>query len=96
MRPVGVTIRNLASRKLLADPQGSLEDGTKIIQWQDTGESDQMWTLEPGRHGGVRIRNLASRKVLANPQGSQDNGTVIIQWQDTGESDQEWVFDPPL
>ena len=96
MRPVGHTIRNLASGKLLANPQASQQNGTELIQWDATGGPDQEWRLEPGRQGGVRVRNLASRKLLANPQGSRDNGTAMIQWDDTGGTDQEWLFDPPL
>jgi hypothetical protein len=96
MQAVAYRIRNMASRKLLANPQGSRNNGTEIIQWDDTGDTDQVWSLEPGPNGGLRLRNLASRKLLANPQGSQSNGTTMIQWEDTGETDQEWSFDPPL
>jgi len=77
-------IRNMASRKLLANPQGSRDNGTKMIQWDDTGGADQAWTLEPAPGGGAKIRNMASGKVLANPQASRDNGTEMIQWDDTG------------
>ena len=96
MRAVAYTIRNLASRKLLANPEGSRNNGTKMIQWDETGGADQAWSLEPGPHGGLRIRNMASRKLLANPEGSRNNGTVIIQWDDTGGPEQEWLFDPPV
>ncbi len=96
MRPFPHRIRNMASGKLLANPQGSRTNGTEMIQWDDTGEVDQAWTVEPVPGGGARLRNAASGKVLANPQGSRDNRTVMIQWDDTGETDQEWLFDPPL
>ena len=96
MRPFPHTIRNLASGKALANPQGSRTNGTEMIQWDDTGGPDQAWSLEPGPNGGLRIRNLASRKVLAVPEGSRANGTVVVQWDDTGGREQEWLFDPPL
>ena len=81
----------MASRKLLANPQGSRSNGTKIIQWDDTGGPEQAWSLEPAPGGGTKFRNMASGKVLANPQGSRDNGTTMIQWDDTGGPEQEWV-----
>ena len=95
-RPSGpmYRIRNLASGKLLADPQGSRDDGTRIIQWDDTGGSDQAWHLDRGPHGQTRLWNVASGKLLANPQGSRDNGTEIIQWQEDGGPEQEWVLEP--
>jgi hypothetical protein len=92
----GAKLRNLASGKVLANPQGSHENGVEMIQWDDTGDTDQAWSLEPGPHGGLRLRNMASHKLLANPQGSRNNGTTMIQWEDTGETDQEWLFDPPI
>jgi Ricin-type beta-trefoil lectin domain-like len=83
-------IANLASRKLLANPQGSRDDGTRIIQWDPTGGMDQQWVIDRGPHGGVRIANAASAKLLADPEGSRNNGTEIIQWQPTGGPEQEW------
>lgn len=87
-------ILNLASRKLLADPQASREDGTRIIQWDNTGGAEQQWVIDRGPHGGTRIANLASGKLLANPQGSSNNGTEMIQWQPTGGPEQEWNLEP--
>ena len=95
--PRGQTrLRNVASGKLLANPQGSRDNGTEIIQWREDGGPEQEWVLEAGPRGGVRIRNVASSLLLANPQGSRDNGTTIIQWQDDGGAEQEWVFEPPV
>jgi Ricin-type beta-trefoil lectin domain-like len=87
-------IANLASGKLLADPQGSRDNGTKIVQWDDDGGAEQRWELESGRHGGVLLRNAASGKVLANPQGSQEDGTEMIQWDAYGGPEQEWTIEP--
>jgi hypothetical protein len=89
-------IRNVASGKLLANPEGSRTNGTEIIQWDETGGVEQAWSLERGSHGGIVIRNMASRKLLADPQGARENGTKVIQWDDTGGVEQEWMFDPPL
>jgi hypothetical protein len=47
MHIVPYRVRNMASRKLLTNPQGSPTSGTKIIQWDDTGEIDQEWTVDP-------------------------------------------------
>jgi hypothetical protein len=87
-------IANLASRKLLADPEGSRQDGTRIIQWEATGGADQQWVVDRGPRGGTRIANAASGKLLANPEGSSNNGAEIIQWQPTGGPEQEWSLEP--
>ena len=47
MGPVYYKIRNLASRKLLANPQGSRDNGTAMIQWEDTGGAEQEWLFDP-------------------------------------------------
>ena len=47
MRPFPHRIRNLASGKVLANPQGSPANGTEMIQWEDTGETDQEWLFDP-------------------------------------------------
>ncbi|MGI9149368.1 MAG: RICIN domain-containing protein, partial [Chloroflexota bacterium] len=91
---VGYKIRNLASRKLLANPEGSRDNGTKIIQWEDDGRPEQAWQIERGVHGGTLIGNMASGKLLANPEGSHDNGTQIIQWENNGGPEQEWTLEP--
>src|ERR671933_485200 len=48
-RPTGpmYRIRNAASGKLLANPQGSRDNGTTMIQWQDDGGAEQEWVFEP-------------------------------------------------
>ena len=37
----------MASRKLLANPGGSRNNGTVIIQWDDTGGPEQEWLFDP-------------------------------------------------
>ena len=67
MRAVAYKIRNMISGKLLANPEGSRNNGTEMIQWDDSGGIDQRWSVEPGPNGGPRIRNMVSGKLLANP-----------------------------
>ncbi len=47
MRSIHHRIRNLASGKLLANPQGSRANGTKMIQWDETGGAEHEWAFEP-------------------------------------------------
>ena len=47
MQVIPYRIRNLASGKLLANPQGSRNNGTAMIQWDDTGGAYQEWTFDP-------------------------------------------------
>ncbi len=89
----GYKIGNLASGKLLANPQGSRDNGTRIVQWDDDGGPEQRWELAPGPNGGVVLRNLASGKLLANPQASPNDGTEMIQWDADGGAEQEWSLE---
>ena len=43
----GVRIRNAASGKLLANPEGSRNNGTTMVQWQDDGGPEQEWGFDP-------------------------------------------------
>lgn len=92
MQPVRYRIFNMASRKALANPQGSRDNGTKIIQWDNDGGPEQEWEMDRGPHGGARFGNGASGKLLANPQGSSANGTEIVQWDMDGGLEQEWAL----
>ena len=47
MRAVAYRIRNMARGKVLANPQGSRNNGTVIIQWDDTGGREQEWLFDP-------------------------------------------------
>jgi len=37
----------MASRKVLANPQGSHDNGTVMIHWDDDGGPEQEWMFDP-------------------------------------------------
>ncbi len=44
--PGYATITNVSSGLVLGIDQGSLEDGAKVVQWQDNGTSDHEWNFD--------------------------------------------------
>ncbi|MGW0881730.1 RICIN domain-containing protein [Streptomyces sp. NPDC002671] len=90
------TLLNSNSDKCLAVPNSSTANGTGLIQWTCTGDSEQQWQLEPVEGGaGDRylVRNLNSGKCLAMSNSSTVNGTQAIQWTCNGGSEQIWIHD---
>lgn len=90
------TLTNKATGKCLAVPQASTDNGTKLIQWTCTGNSEQQWHLEKvagGNGDRYRVRNQNSNRCLAIPQAGLDNGTQAIQWTCSGSNDQIWIND---
>lgn len=74
----------------------SVENGACILQWPDSGDPDQRWTLADAGDGYVNIVNAGSAKGLDNPSGSTANGTVMQQWElvGTGNWNQQWSVTP--
>ncbi|MFC9910997.1 RICIN domain-containing protein [Streptomyces sp. NPDC059862] len=90
------TLLNGRSVKCLAVPHASKANGTGLIQWECSGDSEQQWALQPVEGGnGDRflVRNLNSDKCLAIPNGTTVNGTQAIQWECSGGPEQLWIYD---
>ncbi|MFI2430517.1 RICIN domain-containing protein [Streptomyces sp. NPDC018693] len=89
-------LKNQSTARCLAVPQASTDNGTKLIQWTCTGNSEQQWRLDKvagGNGDRYLVRNLNSNRCLAIPQASSDNGIQAIQWTCTGNSEQIWIRD---
>jgi hypothetical protein len=77
-----------ASSNLLLDP--SLYIGTNVIQSQDTGSLNQLWTFIPLGEGYDLIVNAQTGWVLEDPNYSCCNGTNLDTWVPNGGSNQQW------
>lgn len=85
-----------ASGKEVGVCGASVKDGACILQWTDSGDPDQRWTLADAGDGYLNIVNVGSAKALDNPNGSRLNGTVMQQWTlvGTGNWNQQWSVTP--
>ena len=89
---MNVRFKNPKSQKYMAVPESKKNPGVEIIQWQWTGNNDQLWSLENQTGGVYRIRNVNSKLSLAVNQNSTQRGTRVCQWTDTGEKGQLWTL----
>jgi hypothetical protein len=92
LEAMNVRFKNGNSQKYMAVPESKKNPGVEIIQWQRTGNYDQLWSLESQPGGAYRIRNVNSKLSLAVNQNSTQRGTRVCQWTDTGEKGQLWTL----
>ena len=84
-------IDNLESG-LAADVFGrSGDNGARIIQWQSTGNSNQLWTLIPTSDGYYQIKNAGSGLDLNVAGASKEGGAKIVQWQFGQDGNDQWL-----
>ena len=86
----GFYIVNVASGKVLDDPNFSKSNGAVIQQYQLNGGANQRWDLVPLEDGYDEVVNEYSGKVLTDPDFSTSNGTTIIQLHGSGCLNEEW------
>ena len=74
----------------LAD-NGSVDNGTSLVQWQCNGASDQYWHFYP-RHsqGPWEFHNLRSTKCVGLGGGSTAPDATVIEWGCDGSPNQAW------
>ncbi|MCQ4080983.1 alpha-galactosidase [Streptomyces sp. RB6PN25] len=70
----------------------STADGADILQWQDNGQSDQLWTFDLQSDGSYTIVNAHSGKLLNIPGPTTAEGTQLIQYHDDGGSNSRWTL----
>jgi hypothetical protein len=90
--PERAKLLNQNSSKYLAVAAADTSDGGNIIIWEDFGQMDVRWALEPRGKDRYKIRNLNSGKYLAVAGASTKNGGNVIQWSDIGQQDILWDF----
>lgn len=77
---------NRASGKALDVTGASTADGAKVIQWTQTGSTNQQWQFLPNPDGSFRlVARHSGRLLTGSGQGAQ-----LDQWPDTGGDNQWW------
>ncbi|MEY9874314.1 alpha-galactosidase [Streptacidiphilus sp. MAP12-33] len=69
----------------------STADNAAILQWQDNGRTDQLWSFVAQSGGAVTIVNANSGKLLNIPGPTTTQGTQLIQYHDDGNSNSRWT-----
>ncbi|MFG2551173.1 RICIN domain-containing protein [Streptomyces sp. NPDC048581] len=72
--------------------RASNADGAAVIQWPDTGASNQQWAFQSTGDDYHTIACVRSGKVLDVKGGSRADGVALIQYRDVGSSNQRWSF----
>ena len=85
-------IVNQYSGKALDDPNYSTANGTQMIQYQLTANSNQEWQVLTLRDGYVELINKASGKALTDPNNSLANGAPMVQYPYAGGTNQQWIL----
>lgn len=88
------SIINAKSGKSLDVLNWSLDDGGRIIQWDDAKGANQQWYLQYAKDGWFYIRSRHSAKCLEVQNGSVVNGMKIEQADLDGADHQLWRFVP--
>ncbi|MDH6117703.1 alpha-galactosidase [Kitasatospora sp. GAS204A] len=70
----------------------STADSAGIVQWQDNGQTDQLWTVTATGSGSYTVGNVNSGKLLNIPGPSTLQGTGLIQYHDDGNSNSRWTL----
>jgi hypothetical protein len=90
----GVSDRTTASHSgLLLDVSGNATaDGSKIIQWSDTGGSNQRWRLTNLTGNVYTVTGVGSGKCLEDPGQSATQGTRLDIATCNGGAGQQWAL----
>ncbi|MCM3626826.1 RICIN domain-containing protein [Paenibacillus glycanilyticus] len=91
-------LKNANSGKVLGMSGGSTGDGAPVIQWAESGSTNQNWSLAPVAHIDLTktysITNLNSLKALGTVNNSAGDGAQIEQRTYSADSaSQKWQFE---
>ncbi|HEU5129795.1 MAG TPA: RICIN domain-containing protein [Glycomyces sp.] len=78
------------SGKVLDVDERSTADGAGIVQWADTGQTNQQFRFLDSGGGYYRIQARHSGKVLDVFERSTENGADIVQWTDGNGTNQQF------
>jgi len=85
---------NRKSGKVLDINGASLTDGTKVIQWLDTGSDNQQWHVTDIGGGYKTLISKYSGRALSIWQTSTADGAEAVQWVENNKNDQKWTLVP--
>ncbi|GAB4004929.1 hypothetical protein GCM10029992_51320 [Glycomyces albus] len=86
-------IESRSSGLVLDVDQGSTANGAGLVQWSDTGATNQQFRFLDAGGGYYRIQARHSGKVVDVAESSTANGAEIVQWDDHGGTNQQWQVD---
>ncbi|MBA2392350.1 MAG: RICIN domain-containing protein [Ktedonobacteraceae bacterium] len=87
-------IVNSNSGQLLDVSNGSTTVGASVIQWTNTGGTNQQWSLVAVSGGAYEIVNRHSGQLMDVSSGSTTAGASVIQWTNNGGTNQQWSLVP--
>jgi len=92
--PAAATDRIAASHSgLLLDVSGAATtDGSKVVQWSDTGGANQRWRLTRVTGNVYTIAGVGSGKCLEVPGQSTTQGTRLDIYTCNGGANQQWAL----
>ena len=73
----------------LDDPGGNTTNGTKMIQWTQSRDSNQRWWVDVQPDGSYKIWNQASGLAL-DSSSTTTNGQSLIEWGWSNQPQQRW------
>jgi hypothetical protein len=85
-------IQNQNSGKVLGVDNMSLADSANVVQFDDSGTADHLWSLIDNGNGYFRIANKNSGKVLGVSNMSTADSAQVVQFADSGTADHLWKF----
>ena len=86
-------LKNRFSDKVMDVSGRSVSDGANIIQYQQTGGTNQMWDITDRGNGYHSIISVSSGKSLEVFNFDSSDGANIVQWSYWGGPTQLWQLD---
>ncbi|MEU3459215.1 beta-L-arabinofuranosidase domain-containing protein, partial [Streptomyces sp. NPDC006733] len=83
-------IWNRNSGKVMGVDLMSTANSAHVVQFDDNGTADHLWSLVDNGDGWYRIRNRNSGKVLGVDLMSTANSAHVVQFDDNGTADHLW------
>lgn len=83
-------IKSRQSGKCLDVPQGRIDNGVFLQQWDCNSLPPQKFRLTPTDNGFMRIENIASGKAVDVYERGTNDGTPIQQWSYGGGENQQF------
>ncbi|KAJ9465537.1 hypothetical protein DIPPA_07103 [Diplonema papillatum] len=88
------TIKSEFSERLLQIRDADLDDGGRVVTYEDTDCDCQLWRVIHEADGYYRVINLPSGKAWSMEDASMDNDARTIQLPWSGEDYQLWDLHP--
>ncbi len=86
------SLQNRNSGKYIDVAGGSAANGANILQWQNTGNTNQQFTFTDVGDGAYSIISAATGKSLDVAGGSSNNASNILQWTYGGALNQKFIL----